>query len=44
MYASAHADVAPNSSNTTPKSHVMRDIDMAETTRAVVKIKWRFGW
>ena len=43
MYANAQADVAPTSSKTTPRSHVMSAIVMAETTSAVVKMRWRFG-
>lgn len=39
MYASAQADVAPTSSNTTPRSQVMRETVMALTTRDVVKMR-----
>ena len=37
MYAKAHADVAPTSSKTTPRSQVMSETVMAETTREVVE-------
>lgn len=43
MKASAHAEVAPNSSKTTPRSHVRRERVRADTTRVVVNIKCRFG-
>jgi len=41
MYASAQALVAPMSSNTAPRSHVMRERNIAVKTRAVVKMMWR---
>lgn len=44
MYAKAQALVAPINSNTVPRSQVNRDKITEETTRAVVNIKWRFGW
>lgn len=43
MYASAHADVAPTSSKTTPRSQVMSATIIALTTREVVKMRWRLG-
>jgi hypothetical protein len=44
MYASAHAEVAPTSSKTTPRSQVRSATDMALMTSEVVKMRWRFGW
>ena len=41
MYAKAQADVAPISSNTAPRSHVMSERDIAEKTRDEVRMKWR---
>ena len=44
MNANAHAEVAPNNSNTIPRSQVRRESVRAETTSEVVKMRWRFGW
>lgn len=43
MKANAHAEVAPKSSKTSPRSHVRRESASAETTSDVEKIKCRFG-
>lgn len=43
MYARAAALVAPISSNTLPRSHVINASTIDVTTREVVKIKCRFG-
>ena len=42
MYAMAAALVAPTSSNTVPRSHVIRLRMVAVTTRLDVKIRCRF--
>lgn len=39
MYASAHALVAPISSNTAPRSQVSKAMHIAVKTREVVKIR-----
>lgn len=41
MYAMATALVAPTSSNTAPKSQVMRLKNVAPTMRLVLMIRWR---
>lgn len=43
MYASAAALVAPISSNTLPRSHVINANAIEVRTRAVVKIRCRWG-
>ena len=42
MYAKAHAEVAPTSSNTAPRSHVINDIAIEVTTSDVVKMRCKF--
>ena len=41
MYANAHAEVAPMSSKTAPRSQVNKERVIAVTTRDVVKIRCR---
>jgi hypothetical protein len=43
MNASAHAEVAPKSSNTMPRSQVRRENASAETTSDVENNKCRLG-
>lgn len=43
MYARAHADVAPTSSKTMPKSQVIKAMVMAERISDVVKMRCRLG-
>ena len=43
MYANAHALVAPMSSNTAPRSQVIKLMATALVTSALLKIRWRLG-